>query len=398
MTLQRILRSRRLKALVLGLFDSLFIKDSNKILFVVKDRTYFSGNLRITLESYLQNGKNKLYIYKDGVCPKDIKEELEKMDIVVLDGFSLLSAFHIITSGVMILSHNPIDAHISRKSKSRKIINLWHGVAIKRIENLMPNIPPKKQKQLNNNAKLYDMIIASSKEDKIKNITAFGVEESKVKITGLPRYEILKDNYVCDKVLQKESKKIEQIKDGRKLILFAPTFRESNISAIKQITNAEWRDLEEFAKEYRFLFGVRPHPYDIRDLPQIVKESQHFYLFKSSEFTEPNIMLKQTDILIVDFTSIWIDYLLLKRPIIGFAKDYEHYLKKERGFVFDFEDIFPSSFVDRVDILIKEIKKAIMFDSPVNYSQTTDILHNYDLTHNFSEDIFKQIETVRKNV
>jgi hypothetical protein len=39
-----------------------------------------------------------------------------------------------------------------RKFKSRKIINLWYGVAIKRIENLMPNIAPLKQKQLKNNA------------------------------------------------------------------------------------------------------------------------------------------------------------------------------------------------------------------------------------------------------
>ncbi len=99
---------------------------------------------------------------------------------------TLYSAFHILTSGVY-TSHNPRDAHIYRKFKSRKIINLWHGVAIKRIENLMPNISPLKLKQLKNNAKLYDMVIASSKEDKKTNSRAFGVDSDKVKITGLPR-------------------------------------------------------------------------------------------------------------------------------------------------------------------------------------------------------------------
>jgi CDP-glycerol glycerophosphotransferase len=241
------------------------------------------------------------------------------------------------------------------------------------------------------------MIIASSKEDKDTNKEAFGVKESLIKITGLPRYEILKDNYIMGEVLKKEFNRIGEIKDGRKLVLFAPTFRESNKSAIEQITNAEWRLLDEFAKEKNFLFGVRPHPYDINHLPQIIRESRNFYLFDSSEFTEPNILLKQTDVLIVDFTSIWIDYLLLKRPIIGFAKDYDHYLEKERGFVFDFEAIFPSHFLDRVDMLITEIKKEILIDNPISYKEITDILHDYDLTHDFSKDIFNQIEIVRKN-
>ena len=396
--INRILRSRRLKALILGIIDPLFPKNKNKILFVVKNRTFFSGNHRVVCERYAIEKNSKIYIYKDGVCPIDIKAELESTGVKVLDGFSLLSAFHILTSGVMILSHNPRDAHISKKFKSRKIINLWHGVAIKRIENLMPNIPPLKQKQLDNNAKLYDMIIASSKIDKETNIRAFGVDESKVKITGLPRYEILKSNYRGGKVVQNESKNIEEIKNGRKLILFAPTFRESNISAIEQVSDNEWRELEKYIKEKNLLLGIRPHPYDIKHIPTFIKSSSCFYLFKSLEYTEPNIMLRHTDILIVDFTSIWIDYLLLDRPIIGFAKDYRHYLEKERGFVFDFDTIFPSVFVDKIDTLIEEIDRAILVDKPTVYKEITDILHDYDLSHDFVEDIYTQIELVRKDV
>jgi len=396
--IERIIRSRKLKALVLGFLDPLFLKDRKKILFVVKDRTFFSGNQRVVCERYIKDANSKVYIYKDGVCQTEIKDELEKMGAVVLDGFSLFSAFHILTSGVMILSHNPRDAHISKKFKRRKIINLWHGVAIKRIENLMPNIPAQKQKQLDNNAKLYDMVIASSEEDRQTNSKAFGVDEDRVKITGLPRYEILKSDYIEGVVLQEESKKIESIKAGRKLILFTPTFRESNISAIEQINDNEWRELEEYIRGNNLLFGIRPHPYDIKHLPRFIEDSDSFYLFESSEFTEPNIMLKLTDVLMVDFTSIWIDYLLLERPIIGFAKDYRHYLEEERGFVFDFDTIFPSSFVDTIESLIVEIDRAILVDEPIVYRETTETLHDYDLSHDFAEDIYNQIEIVRKDV
>ncbi len=395
--LQRIIRSRKLKALVLGVLDPLFIKNSNKILFVVKDRTYFSGSLRVVCEQYLKEKDDTLYVYKDGQCQKEIKEELESLGVIVLDGFSLLSAFHILTSGVLILSHNPRDAHISKKFKRRKIINLWHGVAIKRIENLMLDIPTQKQKQLNNNAKLYDMLIASSEEDKKTNTKAFGVDESKVKITGLPRYEILKNDYQLGKLLEKESQNIEAIKAGRKLILFAPTFRESNISAIEQISSDEWKKLQLFLKESNLLFGIRPHPYDIKHLPNFISSSEEFALFESSEFSEANIVLKHSDILVVDFTSIWIDYLLLERPIIGFAKDYKYYLEEERGFVYDFNIIFPTSFVDSIECLIEEIQKENLIDTTIQYEYATEILHKHDLNHNFSENIYQEIELVRKN-
>ncbi len=392
--IKRVLRSRRLKAMVIGFLDLFFRKDQNKILFVVKDRTFFSGNLRVVLEKYIKEKNGKIFVYKDGKCPKDIKDELISMGVTVMDGLTLYSAFHILTSGIFILSHNPRDAHIYRKFKSRKIVNLWHGVAIKRIENLMPNIAPLKQKQLKNNAKLYDMVIASSKEDKKTNTKAFGVDNSKVKITGLPRYALLQKDYPLGELLKKELAKIEEIKNGRKLVLFAPTFREANSSAISQIKSNEWKILEEFIAKNNLLFGIRPHPYDIKDLPKFIQNSPHFALFLSSKFTEPNIMLRATDILIVDFTSIWIDYLLLKRPIIGFAKDYKHYLEEERGFVYDFNTIFPSRFIANINDLIDEIEKVLDIEE-IEYKNTTKILHDYNLNYNFAQDIYNQIEQIK---
>ena len=392
--IKRVLRSRRLKVWVIGFLDLFFIKNRNKILFVVKDRTFFSGNLRVVCERYLQNREVKLYLYKDGKCPKDIKDELLSMGVTVLDGLDFKSAFHIMTSGVFILSHNPRDAHIYRKFKSRKIINLWHGVAIKRIENLMPNIPPLKLKQLKNNARLYDIVIASSQEDKKTNTKAFGIDSSRVKITGLPRYAILQDSYPLGELLTKELNRIRDIKKGRKLILYAPTFREANSSAIEQITKEEWLKIEEFVAKKNLLFGIRPHPYDIKNLPNFIQSSPHFELFLSSEFSEPNIVLRESDILIVDFTSIWIDYLLLERPIIGFAKDYRHYLEHERGFVYDFNTIFPTEFIDNIDILIDKIEQSIDIES-IRYDYTTQTLHDYNLNHNFVEHIYSEIEKIR---
>lgn len=396
--LANIFCSRRSKAKFFYYIDCLFFKNRDKILFVVKDRTYFSGNLRVTLEAYLKNKneQQRLFVYKDGICSSKIKEELVSLNVTVLDRFTLYTIWHILTSGTIVLSHNPRDVHLSKKYKNRNIINLWHGVSIKNIELLMPNVEEGKLKLLQNNSKLYDMLIASSDEDKKTNQKAFGVTADKVKITGLPRYALLKDDYVLSSVLQDEENAIKKIKVNKKLILYAPTFRENNQSAIEQLSENEWRLLEEFAKKNDVVFGIRPHPYDLMQLPNILDNNPYFYLFEASKFTEVNIILKHTDILIVDYSSIWIDYLLLNRPIVGFAKDYNEYFKKERGFIYDFKAVFPSIFSRNIDCLISIIESELDKESAVIYKNTIELFHKYSLEYNYSQNIYEEIEIIRK--
>jgi CDP-glycerol glycerophosphotransferase (TagB/SpsB family) len=395
--LKKIFRSRRSKAKLFYYIDFFFPKNKHKILFVVKDRTYFSGNLRVVLEAYLSKNNDKLYVYKDGLFSNKLKKELESLNVIVLSSFNLSTVWHILTSATIILSHNPRDAHLSKKCKKRKIINLWHGVAIKQIELLMPNIEKEKLLLLKNNTKLYDMLIASSIQDKITNTNAFGVSIDKVIITGLPRYEILKKNYLLRDVLQKEEDTIKKIKANRKLILFAPTFRENNISAIEQIGIKEWKLLDTFAKKSNIIIGIRPHPYDLKKLPKVIENSSQFYLFENSNFTEVNLLLKHTDILIVDFSSIWIDYLLLHKPIIGFAKDFEEYLNNERGFIYDFKKVFPNFFTSNIDILIEKITISLAVKNDIIYSNAINIFHQHDLEYNYADRIYNEIEIVRSH-
>jgi len=43
------------------------------------------------------------------------------LGVEVLDGLTIYSAFHILTSALFILSHNPRDAHIYRKFPVEKL-------------------------------------------------------------------------------------------------------------------------------------------------------------------------------------------------------------------------------------------------------------------------------------
>ena len=63
-----------------------------------------------------------------------------------------------------------------------------------------------------------------------------------------------------------------------------------------------------------------------------------------------------SDILITDYSSVMVEYTLLKKPIILFVYDLDNYLEKERGFYFDYRKRVPGNIVQNTDELIEVIK------------------------------------------
>lgn len=388
----RKLGGRERKAKFFAKYDSFFPKFRHKIILVVKRNTEFSGNLRVCADVLLTTKKHKVYIYKDGSMPAALEIAARKQGIRVLKNDSWVSFYHLFTSGLMFFSHVPRDAHISIRSKNRIIIGLWHGVAFKNIESQMVSVTPEKLALIEKNANLYDLMIASSLEDKHYLAKSFMVDESIIEVTGLPRYDLLKSNYPLDSFLNIQKKKLEKIKANKNLILYAPTFRERCESHINQISDSEWRVLNDFMCTNNTVLGVRPHPYDLKHPPEIITSLSNIVWLDHIDFTESNLVLQYSDALIVDFSSIWIDYLLLNRPILGFAKDFKHYQDVERGFAYDFNDTFPSVFVSSIEELIEQL--FILIDNGIkliDYNESKRLFHTYDLSADFSKNLEQSI-------
>jgi CDP-glycerol glycerophosphotransferase (TagB/SpsB family) len=386
MFLERIFKNRRRKVKLISFLDCFFPKSKNKIIFVAKHLVCYSGNIRVALEAQIENNNKKIFLYKDGFIKNEIKKELSDLGVVVLEGFSLKAIYHILTTKYIVLGHNPRDANLTKKC-NRKIINLWHGVAIKKIELLMKNVDSERKKLMEKNSKLYDIVIASSDEDAKTNSKAFGVPLSRIKVIGLPRYEILKNEYSLSKYLQQENQYILDIKKNKKLILYAPTFRENSVLPLEEITKDEWIKIKKFMEKQNYIFVIRPHPYDKFTIPDYIK-SDCIIILDTYKITETNLLLRYTDLLIVDFSSIWIDFLLTQKPILGFSKSFYTYTSFERGFIYDFRKIFPSIFTNNIDEMLFHIEKNMKnFKFNENYLSTKNKFHKYDITHNFKKEI-----------
>lgn len=377
--LSKIFKSRKKKVRIFKIFDFFFIKNKKKILIVVKSSVDFGGNLRIAIEEFIKLENNfDIYLYKDGYLNNESKNYLYSKKVTVLEGFSLKNIFHIATSGVVIVGHSIRDAHISTYYSSRFVVNLWHGVIFKNIELLMKNIEESKKSLIYNNSKLYNLITASSVSDSKHMKSAFGVRAEVVSVTGLLRYEILKNSYKSeDKSINSDIELIESIKGNMKLVLYAPTFRESKSNVVN---NLDFNLISEVAKENNFVFCIRLHPYtssiDIKD-----KFSNLFFI-NNDIIKETNILLKYVDILVVDYSSIWIDFLLLNKPIVMFTPDIDNYVGKERDFSYNIKEIVEFSVHRKFSDVLQEVL-ILLKKKNIIYTSTKNLFHQYNLDDNY---------------
>ena len=390
------LRGREKKSQIIAKYDRFFPKFSKKVILVVKKNTEYSGNLRVCADLFLREGGYKICVYKDDSMPISIKNALRRQNISVLEPNRWLTFYHILTAGVFVFSHVPRDAHLSLKNKSRKVLGLWHGVAFKNIESQMLSVPDSKMELIKNNAKLYDLMVASSEADRDYISKSFLVDKNIIDIIGLPRYELLKPSYPVDCFLQLQKDKLNDITLNKKFILYAPTFREKNDSAFDQICDEEWIRLNQFLENSDVILGLRPHSYDNKKPPTITEKMTHIVWLSQEEFTESNLVLQFVDVLLVDFSSIWIDFLLLDRPILGFAKDFEHYCKEERGFAYDFEETFPDVFTHSFSELMINLKQLLESKCQTKeYIHAKGKFHKHSLNTSFSDTLVSSLKKLK---
>jgi CDP-glycerol glycerophosphotransferase len=70
-------------------------------------------------------------------------------------------------------------------------------------------------------------------------------------------------------------------------------------------------------------------------------------------------ILKYTDILITDYSSIYFDFLLHNKPIIFYPYDLEYYKSKDRGLIFDYDKFTPGPKAYNLNQLKKIIMEVI---------------------------------------
>ena len=234
-------------------------------------------------------------------------------------------------------------------SPENVIVQLWHAPGASKKFGGSVDIESRPiLKKISNNT---DWLIVTSDDIKKYYAEAFQISENKIKALGLPRMDYYFENH-DSKELKNKFCKDYGISPDKKIILYAPTFRDE-----EEFNNVfNYFDLEKFNKELsdEYVLALRLHP-KIKNFYKDDISSKGQYIDVSDFKNEQELMLL-SDMLITDYSSIMIEYSILSRPIVFFTYDLDNYLSKERGFYYDFEKTVPGPIVYTSDELIDAIK------------------------------------------
>jgi CDP-glycerol glycerophosphotransferase (TagB/SpsB family) len=249
-------------------------------------------------------------------------------------------------------------------SGKSRIIQLLHGKGMK------------KKGYSETQLKKQDYIFATS-DFTIEILPESFKKGSRCFVTGYPRNDVLfglvpKSEISTDRL---SHERIKQARDkGVKIILYAPTFRRGE-KVYDLSKNIRIQDLDNFAEKNNILFIFNLHN---KYREHIRKDlGKNIILLQESDIYP---LLPFCDLLITDYSSIFVDFLLLNRPIIFYPYDYDNYSKNE-GIVSNYNNITPGPKVFTFDGLIKNIKD-ILFDSGdldwvESRRRVTGLYHNY---------------------
>ena len=128
--------------------------------------------------------------------------------------------------------------------------------------------------------------------------------------------------------------------EGKKIILYAPTFR-GRVAKAKAPNKLDLGALKEnFGDEYVVL--IKHHPF-VKNLPQIDEYYDNFAKDVTRELDIEDLLCV-SDICISDYSSLVFEYSLYERPMIFFAYDLENYFDW-RGFFYDYDELTPGPVV-----------------------------------------------------
>lgn len=231
-----------------------------------------------------------------------------------------------------------------------KAVNLWHGLPLKKIE-FDTNSGEYQKKyakafslnklawQLFNPVSFRRPDIMFSPAPVFTSIfkRAFRIQKGKVVDAGSPRTDIFFDKGLAAIDLITYPHIIAAKKMGKKSFLYMPTFRDVGGDFFAN-TGINFDHLNKSMLELNAIFYIKAHPN--AGLDNFKLEHYDFIKVVPSAI-DPYPLMSYVDTLITDYSSIYIDFLLLDKPIIFFAFDLDNYQLTCRDMYFEYDDVTP---------------------------------------------------------
>lgn len=248
--------------------------------------------------------------------------------------------------------------HYLRRRKDGVFIQTWHGTPLKRMLHDIDEVHGRADDYLERVSRAvqqWSVLLSPSAYATAAFRSAFRYQ-GPVLEEGYPRNDVLALGKDTDAGLAIREKL--GIPADRKVVLYAPTFRDDQSSGTGRFSFELPFDLEKFHKRFgaETVLLLRMHVLvsSKLEIPESASES----VFDVSAYPEIQDLHLASDILVTDYSSVFFDFAILQRPMVFFAYDLERYRDTLRGFYLDYETEVPGPIVQTEEALFEAIAAA----------------------------------------
>ncbi len=332
---------------------------------------------------------------------RDVVKELCKKGIPVCYNYSLRGLYTIVCADCVFTTQTISDIFYTYQKKNRRFYYLIHGQPFKVAMDMLPKKTFDRIRQKSNTSigtfvedgkrTIYQYLdIGYDRHDvdfvsATSNFTAsFLRKEWKgvdVKILGMPRNDAL---FQSERIQSEHwIKGIE----GKKKVTYMPTHRKYGHGEVSPIPFLHNNEAQQWMREQNVVLLIKQHPNMIKHhLDQI--DSDVIIDISRLGF-DPQVVIYHSDALITDYSSVWMDYLLLRRPLIFYF--YDDFETNDVGCYYNLRDEFPHNYCENESSLFDMIKNAILNpDSLIPSQEEVGKFHQY-VDGNSCERYYKEI-------
>ena len=271
----------------------------------------FRDNLRTLYQYLVDNGYQEEY---EIICASNDFYHLEKKNDVKYVSI-YRGVYYFLTSKYFFYSFGKYPI---KPASNQMVVNLWHGMPLKKIGNLevgMEEIDYNFFTKLVSSSALFTPIMKA----------VFKAEDNQILLVG---------NIRNDELFKKEKEKN---------IIWMPTYRNSNNyhdsqeALIFSLGEEDFSKIQQILSKHGYQLYIKLHPLEESRLHVQMNHSNIHLLTEeiiSEQYDTLYTFLGTTSALITDYSSVFLDYYLLNRPVAFTINDYEEY-KEKRGFVFE---------------------------------------------------------------
>lgn len=221
------------------------------------------------------------------------------------------------------------------KREDQTYVQCWHGTPLKKLGYDVKKMPYKRTEGMDwmqHDVPQWDLLLSQNAFSVPLFRRAFGYQ-GEVLESGYPRNDVLNSPHRGE--IATAVRRRLGIPEGKRVVLYAPTWRDDFHFAIGKRAFRLELDVEQFRKALGrdHVLLLRTH-YLVTDRP---KWRPGDCVMDVSVYPDISELFLISDVLVTDYSSAMFDFAVTGRPMLFYTYDLERYRDHVRGFYFDFD-------------------------------------------------------------